>query len=570
MCEHRRSLFMGTLVLGCVAMLFACDGDPGSPGSSGANALVVSVPEPAGTNCPFGGTKIVVGIDANSNGILDSVEVGSQGTSYVCNGRGTSSLVKTSSEPNGVNCPFGGTRIETGLDANNDDSLGGDEVDAAATSYVCNVAPSGALSPSAGILVAVRSVSTSATQPITVRFTLKDDRGFPLDINGGYSQNLAIQPRFALSYFTKDQTTGIVSPLSVYTKSTSASAPAGQPTIYNPLGTAPGHGTLIENGLGAGDYTYTFPTVGTINGPVAVAYDASKQSETHVVWIQVSRQTDEIFTTNANTFYSANEPYYYIPSGTGTPVVREIVAQSGCDNCHAKFKAESTASAAFHGGGRVNAGMCNVCHNPGRTSNPFADSATFIHRIHNGENVATANLFHGIAATYPRDIRDCNTCHANAAQGAQAQTNPSTKACVGCHDYVSFTSSAPGTCMILGGLARGLDGKPLPCNHVAGPQPESACVTCHGPSGGFAAANYHKPVAKPDPNNAWLVPRGQANPPPTFVAAGGYVPPGAAVITYDLKSVDTVLDTTVRSEEHTSELQSRGLISYAVFCLKKK
>ena len=25
-----------------------------------------------------------------------------------------------------------------------------------------------------------------------------------------------------------------------------------------------------------------------------------------------------------------------------------------------------------------------------------------------------------------------------------------------------------------------------------------------------------------------------------------------------------------RSEEHTSELQSRGLISYAVFCLKKR
>src|ERR1043165_3327702 len=28
--------------------------------------------------------------------------------------------------------------------------------------------------------------------------------------------------------------------------------------------------------------------------------------------------------------------------------------------------------------------------------------------------------------------------------------------------------------------------------------------------------------------------------------------------------------TRCRSEEHTSELQSRGLISYAVFCLKKK
>src|SRR5262249_26612166 len=162
---------------------------------------------------------------------------------------GTNSLVKTGPEPDGANCPFGGTRIDTGLDANNNNTLDANEIDAGATSYVCNVAPSGTISPSTGIAVAVRSVSTSQAQPITVRFTLKDDRGFPLDIDGSSSENLAIQPRFALGYFTKDPTTGIVSPLNVYTKSTSASAPAGQPTSYNPLGTAPGHGTLIENGL---------------------------------------------------------------------------------------------------------------------------------------------------------------------------------------------------------------------------------------------------------------------------------------------------------------------------------
>ena len=559
------SLFMNPVAFGCVAVLVACSGDPGPTGPtgpSGANALIESVPEPAGANCPFGGTKLVVGIDANGNGVLDAADGRPTGTSYVCNGRGTSSLVRTRPEPNGANCPFGGTRIETGLDANNDHALGNDEVDAAATSYVCNIAPSGTVSPSTGILVAVRSVTTSPAQPIAVRFTLKDDRGFPLDIRGTYSQNLAIQPRFALGSFTKDPTTGIVSPLNVFTKSTSASAPAGLPTSYSPLGTAPGHGTLVENGLGAGDYTYTFPTTATTNGPVAVAYDAARMSENHVVWIQASRQTDETFTANANTFYSANEPYYYIPSGIGMPQVREIVAQSGCDGCHAKFKAESLSTAAFHGGGRVDAGMCNVCHNPGRTTNPLADSASFIHRIHNGENVATANLFHGIAATYPRDIRDCNACHANAAQGAQAQTNPSTKACAGCHDYVSFTNSAPATCMIIGGLARGSDGKPLPCNHVAGPQPETACATCHGPSGGFAAANYHKPVAKPDLNNAWLVPGGNANTHASFVAAGGYVPPGAAVITYDVKSVDAVLDTSVtpnvKRPQITFKLKSGG------------
>src|ERR1043165_10153547 len=33
---------------------------------------------------------------------------------------------------------------------------------------------------------------------------------------------------------------------------------------------------------------------------------------------------------------------------------------------------------------------------------------------------------------------------------------------------------------------------------------------------------------------------------------------------------DAILAWLLRSEEHTSELQSRGLISYAVFCLKKK
>ncbi|HEX7704322.1 MAG TPA: OmcA/MtrC family decaheme c-type cytochrome, partial [Kofleriaceae bacterium] len=439
------------------------------------------------------------------------------------------------------NCPFGGTKIETGLDTNNDGILDASEVDTAATTFVCNVGPNGTISPSTGIVAAVHAVSTSA--PITVRFTLKDDRGFPLDLNGVYSTNTPIQPRFALAYFTTDGN-GIVSPLTVYTKSTSVAVPAGQPTNYNPLGTAPGFGTLVENGYAAGDYTYTFPTTSTTNGPVAIAYDPTKLGESHVVWIQASRQTDETFTDDANTFDSANTPYYFIPNG-GTPAVREIVSQGKCDSCHAKFKAETTASAAFHGGGRVNAGMCNVCHNPARTSNPSANSATFIHRIHNGEMVATANLFHGIAATYPRDIRDCNACHAGAAQGAQAITNPSTAACTGCHDYVSFTGAAANTCMILGGLVRGTDGKPLPCNHVGGPQPETACVTCHGPNGGFASTRYHKPVAPPDPGNSWLVAGGNANTNASFVAAGGYVPTGANVITYNLKTVDTLLDTTV-------------------------
>src|SRR3546814_10068310 len=60
----------------------------------------------------------------------------------------------------------------------------------------------------------------------------------------------------------------------------------------------------------------------------------------------------------------------------------------------------------------------------------------------------------------------------------------------------------------------------------------------------------------------------QLAPPKTFVARG-------KVQAHDVKGfVDYInkfkLDTTRRSEEHTSELQSLMRISYAVFCLQKK
>ncbi len=550
------------LGLSLIVGLAACTGDQGEQGDQGPQgpggtpghvALVNTSAEPAGANCADGGTKIEAGVDTNDNGTLDASEVTS--TSYVCEGgngnngnNGHSSLVATSDEPAGANCPFGGVKIETGLDTNDDGVLGASEVNASATSFVCNVAPSGALSPSTGINVTVHSVST--TSPVTVRFAMKDDRGYPLDMGTGtgagvYAINTSLAPRFALSYFTKDAS-NIVSPLTVYTKSASASAPAGLPTQYNPRGTAAGHGTLTEVGHGAGEYQYVFPTADTANGPRAIAYDAAHLGDTHVLWIQVTRQTDLFYTANANTYYAANEPYYYIPSGSGTPAVREIVSEATCAACHAKFKAETTTSSAFHGGGRVDPTMCNVCHNPGRTTNPLADSASFVHRIHNGAQVATSNLFHGIAATYPRDVRDCSTCHGGATQGGQSQTVQTRLACQGCHDYVSFTGSAAATCSVGGNVTYGTDGKPVPCNHVGGTQTaDTTCASCHGPTAPFPVAKYHVPVAKPDPNNAWLPGGTNNNTNASYVAAGGYVPAGADVITYDVKSVQTWTDTAV-------------------------
>lgn len=528
-------------------ILVAC-----SPGDNlGAPSLVATSNEAPGANCAAGGTKIEAGPDEDSDGVLDPEEVTS--TSFVCDGGGGhDSLVTTTEEPAGANCPFGGTKIETGLDVDDDGTLDPEEVNAASTSFVCNIAPNGALSPSTGIVVAYKpnGVSTSAADPVSVRFTLKDERGYPLDLAGAYSVNLPIQPRFSLSYFTKD-TFGNVGPLVTYTKKGSS------PTMYAPSGA--NGGTLVENGFGAGDYTYTFPTV--TSGNVAVAYDPTKLGETHVVWIQATRQTDLIFQGNANTFYAGNEPYYFVPDGSTTPGKREIAAQSGCDSCHRKFKPETTTTAEFHGGGRVDVGMCNVCHSPDRTSNPSADSVTFVHRIHNGSQVATANLFHGIAATYPQDIRQCSTCHGAAEQGGQMTSNPKIESCGGCHDYVSFTAAEPIVCGIAGNLQRGPDGKPLPCNHGGGPRTNAECATCHGTGQLFSAALYHRPVALPDPNNAWAPGGTNSNTHASFVAAGGYLPPGADRITYDVKSVDAVPDTvtpTVKRPQITFKLKRNG------------
>jgi uncharacterized protein (TIGR02145 family) len=61
-------------------------GPAGSNGAEGKNALVKTTAEAAGANCASGGTKVEAGLDANNNGVLDAIEVNAALTRYVCNG----------------------------------------------------------------------------------------------------------------------------------------------------------------------------------------------------------------------------------------------------------------------------------------------------------------------------------------------------------------------------------------------------------------------------------------------------------------------------------------------------
>jgi hypothetical protein len=122
---------------------YICNGTTVSAEVSGKQSLVKSTPEPAGASCTNGGTAVRSGVDANGNGTLDTAEATS--TSYICNGGADNletaslqALVRLDSEPAGTNCPYGGTAVRSGLDANVNGTL--DMAEVTQTQYVCSSA----------------------------------------------------------------------------------------------------------------------------------------------------------------------------------------------------------------------------------------------------------------------------------------------------------------------------------------------------------------------------------------------------------------------------------------------
>ena len=128
-------------------------GSNGTNGTNGLTTLVLVTGEPAGVNCPNGGNKILAGLDANGNSVLDANEVST--TAYVCTGangtngtngvngatgaNGLNSLVSITPEPAGVFCQYGGSKVMSGVDSNANGIL--DAAEVTASSYACNGAP---------------------------------------------------------------------------------------------------------------------------------------------------------------------------------------------------------------------------------------------------------------------------------------------------------------------------------------------------------------------------------------------------------------------------------------------
>lgn len=153
---------------------YVCNGLNGGAGAEGRSMLVRVRAEAVGANCAQGGSAVMAGLDADGNGALDSGEVSS--VAYVCNGAngsngsngtngsngapgsagptgptgptgpagptgasGLDALVAVTAESAGVNCAYGGQRVQSGQDANRNGVLDAGEV--TSTAYACSAAP---------------------------------------------------------------------------------------------------------------------------------------------------------------------------------------------------------------------------------------------------------------------------------------------------------------------------------------------------------------------------------------------------------------------------------------------
>jgi len=313
--------------------------------------------------------------------------------------------------------------------------------------------------------------------------------------------------------------------------------------------------TLADKGDGT--YTYTFAKVVTA-GPAAAgtSYDPTKPHRLVIL----------LFGTG-NPFSPLNLIKEFVPqSGADVTGQNDKVDPAACLECHTQFRAIAgeagqLGSGQFHGGVRFDIRTCVSCHNdqqrfaaavPTGPDSPAIDSngnwtgrlavvntqavmnfPVFVHKIHMGERLSLqGGTYVGVPkpyeTTFPQDVRNCQKCHrAPAALADNWKNAPSRRACNSCHDDITFLNPGP----------------PFRTPHTGGAiSDDGQCLLCHSagaPAGDIP--NSHIPVSPPNPHNIYLdqTATGNSNTNAAFVAAAGAVPPGAHVITYDVKSAST-------------------------------
>ncbi|MFQ5738196.1 MAG: OmcA/MtrC family decaheme c-type cytochrome [Acidobacteriota bacterium] len=300
-----------------------------------------------------------------------------------------------------------------------------------------------------GLELEIQSVAVAADRSVSATFSVSDERGLPLDLDGVFTPG-PIRARFVLAHIPGDQ--------DQYVTDTTEEVTSPITDVSAVQGAADSGGTFEK--IDEGTYRYTFGT------PLPPDFDPDA---THSVGVYADRDLSE-FGLDRQV---ANTVVNFLPSGGEVNKVRDVVSTQACNQCHDPLEA--------HGGFRRQVALCVLCHNPGQIDPDTGESVDFpvlIHRIHRGgdlPSVQAGQPFQIIGfqqrvndfghIEFPQDIRYCDTCHQPGAT-SQAEAyllRPNMAACGSCHDDVVFSSGE---------------------NHPGGPQiSNNLCAFCHFPEG---------------------------------------------------------------------------------------
>ncbi|MCX5770044.1 MAG: OmcA/MtrC family decaheme c-type cytochrome [Candidatus Hydrogenedentes bacterium] len=293
-----------------------------------------------------------------------------------------------------------------------------------------------------GLNITISTVTIPEDGKPVVEFVAEDDKGNTI----GLSELTTL--RFALAYLNNAQSPQYVNYV------VNSSGQAG----YD--GAQLGGTTQNDDG----SFTYKFKS--------AIPADYSPAA-TH----QLGGQVQRLYVIDGLA-YTANPVFTFRPDGQPVTVTREISATQVCNNCHTRLGA--------HGGSRREFQLCILCHTA-QTVDPDSgnsvDMVVMAHKIHMGKDLPSGSyeiIGHGGEAidfsdvAFPQDIRNCTTCHQGAPQAGNYLTKPGQTACGSCHDTTWFGDPEA--------TPDGYHNHPLDFD-----QPDdSACVTCHKPTGGVA------------------------------------------------------------------------------------
>src|SRR6516165_7873109 len=298
-----------------------------------------------------------------------------------------------------------------------------------------------------GVVVKVQSAAIAKDGTITVRATIVDSDGNPLDRLGVITPG-PVSMSFIAACIPPGQPQ-YVSYTTTVAKATLNNNPS-QTQAANDSG-----GTFTTNAIG--DYTYTFKTKAPANFDPTV---------THSIGISAQRDLSQ-YGTFDEWSETSNDVFAFVPNGSPVQVTRSVVTTNACNQCHNPL--------IGHGGSRVKVELCIMCHTP-QTINPDTqltqDMKVLIHKIHMGSSLPSVKagtpyrIWHRgqwsdfSTVVFPQDVRNCTTCHASAAtQADNWKTKPSAAVCGSCHDDVNFATGA---------------------NHLNLPQPDDKmCGNCH-------------------------------------------------------------------------------------------